>query len=155
MSINTKPVLTTLVLAAMLCAPIMAQAHVSVWPRESTLGATEKYTVRVPTEDAVATVGAELEVPAGAIVETLAVPNGWMQDVKRADDRIVSISWKMNIPSGQFAEFAFVARNPREGTEMVWKLRQLFADGSVKDWTNGPRGTYPTAVTKPNPRKAP
>ena len=30
--------------------PVVAHAHVSVWPRESSAGATERYTVRVPTE---------------------------------------------------------------------------------------------------------
>jgi uncharacterized protein YcnI len=35
-------------LAALLALP--AIAHVTVWPRESTYGAYEKYVVRVPTE---------------------------------------------------------------------------------------------------------
>jgi uncharacterized protein YcnI len=130
----------------------MTHAHVSITPRESTHGATEKYTVRIPTEGAVATVGAELEVPAGVIVEVLQAPNGWKHDVKREADRIVSIAWQADVKPGEFIEVAFVARNPRQGTELVWTLRQKFADGTVTDWTNGPNGIRPTAITRLNPR---
>ena len=137
----------TVVLLAML-APVMVQAHVSIWPRESMQGATERYTVRVPTEGKVTTIGADLEVPAGVVVEVVSMPMGWTYEIKRQGDRIVGISWKMDIKPGEFAEFGFVARNPREGTQLVWTLRQRFADGTVTDWTNGPQGLRPTAVTK-------
>src|SRR5215217_6308343 len=137
--------------AAMLIATA-AEAHVSISPNQSMAGATEKYVMRVPTESKVATVGAELTVPDGVIVEAVAVPNGWKYEVTRKDDRIVSIKWTMNIPPGEFAEFAFVARNPRDRTELVWGLRQRFADGTVTDFTKGPNGIRPTAITKLAPR---
>jgi hypothetical protein len=61
----------------------------------------------------------------------------------------------MNIPPGEFAEFAFIARNPRDKSELVWTLRQRFADGTVSDWTKGPNGAVrPTAMTKLSPRPA-
>jgi hypothetical protein len=91
-------------------------------------------------------------VPAGVIVETLQMPAGWKYEVKRADDRIVSIVWTTNIPPGEYIEVGFVARNPREGSEIVWTLRQRFADGTVTDWTNGPNGVRPTARTRLAPR---
>jgi uncharacterized protein YcnI len=128
--------------------PGVAQAHVSIWPRESMQGATERYTVRVPTEGKVTTVAAELEVPAGVVVEVVAMPRGWKHDVKRQGDRIVAITWTMDVPPGEFVEFGFVARNPREGTQIVWTLRQRFADGTVTDWTKGPQGLRPTAITR-------
>jgi uncharacterized protein YcnI len=131
-----------------LCAPAAAQAHVSIWPRESTQGATERYTVRVPTEGKVTTIGADLEVPAGVVVEVVSMPAGWSYEVKRQGERIVGISWKMDIKPGEFMEFGLVARNPREGSRLVWTLRQRFADGTVTDWTNGPQGIRPTAVTR-------
>lgn len=129
-----------------------SQAHVSITPRESQHGATEKYVVRIPTEGSVATVGAELEVPAGVIVETLQAPAGWTYEVKRADDRIVSIVWTVGVKPGEYVEVGFVARNPRQGAEIVWTLRQRFADGTVTDWTNGPNGVRPTARTQLAPR---
>jgi uncharacterized protein YcnI len=129
-----------------------AAAHVSITPRQSQQGATEKYVVRIPTEGAVATVAAELEAPEGVIIETLQKPTGWTHEVKRADDRIVSIVWTADVKPGEFIEVAFVARNPRQGNEIVWTLRQRFADGTVTDWTNGPNGIRPTARTQLTPR---
>lgn len=138
-------------LLAVLLAPVV-QAHVSVWPRESSAGATEKYVVRVPTEGKVTTTSVELEVPEGVVIETLAAPAGWKYDVKRRDDRIVAITWQMDIKPGEFVEFAFIARNPRDKKQIVWTLRQRFADGSVTDMTNGPTGIRPNAVTRLAPR---
>jgi uncharacterized protein YcnI len=129
-----------------------AHAHVSITPRQSQQGATEKYVVRIPTEGNVATVGADLEVPEGVIVETLQMPAGWTHEIKRADDRIVSIAWNVDVKPGEFIEVAFVARNPREGAEIVWTLRQRFVDGTVTDWTNGPNGVRATARTTLTPR---
>ena len=143
-----------LIAIATLMVSAVAEAHVSVTPSQSTQGATEKYTMRVPTEGTVATVGAELDIPDGVVVETVSVPNGWKYELKRdADKRITAIVWTMTIPPGEFAEFAFVARNPRDKTELVWGLRQRLADGKVEDFTKAPNGTIrPTAVTKLAPR---
>ena len=149
---TTRAPLAVFSAAAIAITSFAAQAHTSIWPRESRLGATERYTVRVPSEGRIATTSAELEVPAGVIIETLLVPDGWKQTVKREKDRIVAVTWEMNIPPGEFMEFGFVARNPREGSEIVWTLRQIYADGKVEDFTKGPQGTRPTAVTKLAPR---
>jgi uncharacterized protein YcnI len=128
--------------------PALADAHVSITPRQSTHGATERYTVRIPTEGKVATVAAEMEVPEGVIIETLQAPAGWKHDVQRKDGRIVAITWMADVKPGEFIEVGFVARNSRRGEQIVWTLRQKFADGTVTDWTVGPQGTRPTAVTR-------
>jgi uncharacterized protein YcnI len=116
-------------------------------------GATEKYTVRVPTEGKVTTKSVEMEIPEGVIVETMAAPAGWKHELTRKDDRVVAIKWTMDVKPGEFVEFAFVARNPRAGEQIVWTLRQRFADGTVSDWTKSANGIYPTAITKLLPRK--
>jgi len=139
------------ILTTLLMSPAL-YAHVSVTPRESMQGATEKYTIRIPTEGKVATTSAEIEFPEGVIVETIQTPMGWKYALKRMDDRVVSMTVSADVKPGEFIEVAFVARNPRQGNQIVWTLRQRFADGSVSDWTKGPRGTYPTAVTKLTPR---
>ena len=137
--------------ALVLLVPALAHAHVSITPRSSAAGATEKYVVRIPTEGKVATIAAELDVPEGVIVETLQAPAGWKHEIRRAEDRIVSIVWQADVKPGEFIEVAFVARNPRRGGRIVWTLRQRFADGTVTDWTNGPTGIRPTAVTELTP----
>ena len=125
-----------------------APAHVTVWPRESQAGRSEKYLVRVPTEGKVATTEVELEAPSNATIVMLGAPAGWTQDVKREGDRIVRVIWKMEIKPGEFAEFPFIARNPKEGAEIVWKIRQRYADGTSSDWV-GPAGDRrPAPVTK-------
>jgi uncharacterized protein YcnI len=132
-----------------LMASVITEAHITIAPNQSMAGATEKYVLRVPSEGKVATVAAELDIPEGVVVETVAVPNGWKHELKRdANGRIVGIVWSMNIPAGEFAEFAFVARNPRDKTEVVWTLRQRFSDGTMSDWTKGPNGVRPTSLTK-------
>jgi len=132
-----------------LLTPLAALAHVSISPQESRPGATEKYVVRVPTEGKVMTTGADVEIPEGVTVETIAVPAGWKYEARRQGERIVAITFQMDIKPGEFAEFAFVARNPRDKDQLVWKLRQRFADGTVTDWTTAPNGTTrQTALTK-------
>ena len=133
----------------------LVQAHVSITPRQSTVGATEKYVIRIPTEGKIATTAAELDVPEGVIVETMQAPSGWKYEVKRAEDRIVSVVWQVDVKPGEFVEVAFVARNPRGGDKIVWTLRQRFADGTVSNWTTAPNGTTrPTAVTQLVPAAA-
>ena len=51
--------------AALLLLPMAAFAHVTVWPKESTAGAHEKYEVRVPNEKQADTVAIEVRFPAG------------------------------------------------------------------------------------------
>ena len=133
-----------------LSMPTIAQAHTTIWPRSSTAGAMEKYTLRVPAESQVMSKGAEVDVPEGVIVATIGAPAGWSYEVKRKDGRITTIRWHMDIKPGEFAEFSFVARNPANTRELVWKLREYFADGKVTDFTNGPDGIYPNAVVKLN-----
>jgi len=141
--------------AIVLLLPIAVHAHVSITPRESTHGATERYVIRIPTEGKVATIGADIEFPAGVIVETIQAPLGWKYDVKRADDRIVSMAIHADVKPGEFIEVGFVARNPRQGEQIVWILKQRFADGTTTDWTAGPTGTRPTAITRlvPPPKR--
>jgi uncharacterized protein YcnI len=135
--------------------PAAALAHVSIQPRQSTQGATERYTVRIPSEGKVATVAAEMDVPEGVIIETLQAPAGWTHEVTRKDDRVAAVVWRTDVKPGEFIEVGFVARNPRDKARIVWVLRQRFADGTVTDWTVGPTGTRPTAVTQlaPLPRR--
>lgn len=144
--------LSLLFAALVLTAPVQALAHVSITPRQSTQGATEKYVVRIPTEGKIATVAAELDVPEGVIIETMQAPAGWTHEITRKDDRISAVRWTADVKPGEFIEVAFVARNPRQGAEIVWTLRQRFADGTVSNWTTQANGaTYRTAVTQLTP----
>ncbi len=109
-------------------------AHVTIGPTESRQSARERYTVRVPTEGAVATVAVDLEIPEGVRV-TNVLAGGWSTELRRKENRIVGLTWTMEIPAAHFAEFVFNARNPGEAIEIAWKVTQRFADGTSREWT--------------------
>ncbi len=135
--------------SAMLVAavPSLAMAHVSVRPRESKPGIEERYTVRVPTEGAVATTSVDLEIPAGVTVLTVAKPEGATFDTMKQGERIVTITWKKEIPPKASGEFVFSARNPASGP-IAWKARQRFADGTSADWIVVEGDRRPASVTQ-------
>ena len=109
--------------------PSLAMAHVSVPPRESKPGAEEHYTLRVPTEGAVATTHVVLEIPADvAVLEVLPAEGATFETAKQGE-RIISITWRKAIPPKASAEFAFRARNPA-AMEIAWKVHQHFSDGT-------------------------
>ena len=125
-----------IVLAALsLAIPVTALAHVTVTPRASKPGAEEKYTVRVPTEKPVSTTSVDLEVPDGVTVSEVLAPEGATHTEKRQGDRIVAITWTMEIKPQQRAEFVFTAKNPASTTSLTWKVHQRYSDGTVSDWT--------------------
>lgn len=125
-----------------------AQAHVSVRPRESKAGATEMYTVRVPTEGKVATTSVELEIPAGVTVTSVDPADGVKSEMKRDGGRVVSITWTVTIDPGQNRELVFTAKNPNEGTDIVWKAHQRYGDGTSSEWVGAAGTRQPAPVTK-------
>jgi uncharacterized protein YcnI len=130
-----------------LTVPSLATAHVSVRPRESKPGAEERYTVRVPTEGAVATTHVQLEIPPDVtVLEVMPVDGGSFETAKQGS-RITSITWKKEIAPKQAAEFVFRARNP-SSSEIVWKAHQHFTDGTTADWIGAAGERRPAAVTK-------
>jgi uncharacterized protein YcnI len=134
-------------LVLLVAAPVVLDAHVTVWPRESTPGVNERYTVRVPTEGKIATTSVRLEVPADVTVTSVLALPGVATDIVREGSRITGVTWKFDVPPGQFAEFVFMARNPKQATEIVWKVHQHYSDGTQSDWT-GPPSKGPASVTK-------
>jgi uncharacterized protein YcnI len=125
----------------------MAQAHVTVQPRESKPGATETYTVRVPTEGQVTTNIVELEVPAGVTIVTVNGAPGTVEQ-KESGGRVTSITWKVEIAPAQSQELTFVARNPASGTEIAWKAHQRYSDGTSTDWVEPAGSRRPGPVTR-------
>lgn len=127
--------------------PSFAMAHVSVRPRESKPGAEEQYTVRVPTEGAVATTYVVLDIPPDVTVLEVLPAEGATFETAKQGDRIMSITWRKAIPPKASAEFTFRARNP-VGPEIAWKTHQHFSDGTVADWIGAAGTSRPAAVTK-------
>ncbi|MCH5585776.1 YcnI family protein [Shimazuella sp. AN120528] len=134
----------------------IVDAHVTVWPKESTVGAYEKYTVRVPSEKDSSTTKVQLEFPKDVQVETVEPVSGWnYQFVKGSDGRNTGIIWTATgdgIKAHEFFEFPFIGANPKQATSVSWKAHQTYADGTVVDWTGAPESETPASVTTISPK---
>lgn len=130
--------LTTL---AFTVAPLAAQAHVTVWPRQSDQGARERYAVRMPNEKKTDTIRLEGQFPAELKVSSFQQTPGWKIEVKRdAEGQIIGAVWTGVLPPDQFIEFGVVASNPKTGSDLTFKFIQTYADGLKVEWT-GPTGS--------------
>ncbi len=124
-----------------------AFAHIRIFPNESTLGAREKYTMRVPNEKQVATVRVEGEFPKELKIYDFEFKPGWQVDIRKdADGHIVGATWIGTIKPYEFVEFGMLGINPKEGDSLVWKFVQYYADGKKEEFT-GPAGTFYPAPT--------
>jgi uncharacterized protein YcnI len=140
----------SLVLAFAVGVSVAAEAHVTIAPSASQADGRERYTVRVPTERDVPTTSVELQVPAGVTIVGLLAPAGFTYELKKEGDRIVAVTWRQEIKPGEFGEFVFQARNPK-GAQIVWPVRQHYADGTTIEWS-GPAGSKtPAPVTTLKP----
>ncbi|PWK15894.1 YcnI family protein [Tumebacillus permanentifrigoris] len=148
-----KKLTTALLLTAALTWTTTASAHVTVWPKETTTGAYEKYTVRVPVEKDVNTTKVRVEFPAGVKVSTVEPMTGWDYAYeKNADGTNKAITWTATaggIKAGEFMEFNFVGANPKEAGsgKLVWKAFQTYTDNSVVEWTGEEGSKTPASVT--------
>ncbi|MCM3080444.1 MULTISPECIES: YcnI family protein [Brevibacillus] len=148
---TTKWMSSLLVAGAILTLSSAAQAHVNVYPKETTTGAYEKYTVRVPVEKDVNTVKVKLEFPSGVKVSTVQPVPGWSYEFEKdAEGRNTALIWTATdggIKAHEFMEFAFVGANPKEAGEVAWKAYQTYTDGEVVEWTGEQDSKTPASVT--------
>lgn len=131
-----------------------AAAHVVVKPNTAGIGAFQTFTMGVPTEKPMATVGLKLVLPEGLNHVSPNVKPGWKVEVKtqatgkkitnedgtQTDEmKAIEIIWTGGlIPAGQRDEFAFSAQVPATPTTLTWKAYQTYLDGSVVAWDQTP-----------------
>ena len=152
---NKKHSLKWAAVAAALVMTIgTAYGHVTVQPRQSTTGATEKYTLRVPTEKFSPTVRVEVEFPANLNVSSFEQKSGWkIEEKKDASGKLISVVLTGSIPTGESAAFSFTARNPSAEGKLFFKAIQIYEDGTKSEWTGaeGSRTPAPAVeLKKPN-----
>ncbi len=126
----------TLAAAALLS---VAAAHATVRTEaglaESTAGKSETYRLNVPVEKKLATTEVRLVVPAGVGISRFLVMPGFTRTVTtNADGLVTEVIWKGPIAPMEYARFYFQALNPAQPGELVWKVYQTYADGSVVAW---------------------
>ena len=124
-------------------------AHVRVSPRESEVGKSERYTMRVHTERQSSTVRIELEVPSAVTVVSIAPAQGWkVEEKKNPQAKIVGVTWSGgSIPFAEYREFVFEAKNPSTETKLEWKVIQIYEDGTRSEWTGPETSRSPASVT--------
>jgi uncharacterized protein YcnI len=130
----------------------LALAHIRIAPTESTVGAREKYTMRVPNEKQVGSSKIEGEFPDGLQVYDFEFKPGWKIDFKKDDKgKIVGATWTGKIQPYEFVEFGMLAINPKEGANLTWKFIQYYDDGTKEEFV-GPAGSRlpaPVVTLKP------
>jgi len=140
------------VAAVVLVGAGLASAHIRIYPTESTLGAREKYTMRVPNEKQVGSSKVEGEFPAELQVYDFEFKPGWKIDFKKDDKgRIVGATWTGKLQPYEFIEFGMLGINPKQGSNLTWKFIQYYDDGSKEEFTGpvGSRLPAPVVTLKP------
>lgn len=135
------------IFAAALAVSLPASAHVRVSPSASKPGATETYSMAVPTEGKVTTTKVELVLPKNLTL--ISVDDaGKPYDVRHAPDGTTVITWQTQIEPGYAKIFKFTAKNPADAAEISWPAHQYFADGTQADWVDVPGSRRPASLTK-------
>ena len=143
--------LMTLTAALALLLPASAFAHARVSPRVSIAGATQLYSLAVPTEQANATTTkVALAVPAGFLIESFVPSPGWKRSLKQrvlADGDVVqTVTWSGGaVPSGEDALFQFLGQANTVGT-YSFPVVQSYSNGVVVEWA-GPGSSPNPAAT--------
>jgi uncharacterized protein YcnI len=166
MSIRTAPprrtrafhhalAVASLVCAAGVLAPSVANAHVTVWPRSAARGAFERYVVRVPNERNVPTTRVEIHFPAEVRISSFQEVAGWqLQVLTDSAGKITGAVWTGSLPPKRFVELPFIGVNPKEGERIVFPATQTYEGGEVVQWS-GPEGSKtPASVTTLTERPA-
>ncbi len=132
-----------------------AYAHAVVQPKEVGIGEWKTFSLGVPVEKPVATVGLRLLVPSGLEYVTPTVKFGWVIEVKKDGQgeaaRTTEIVWKNgSIPAGQRDDFTFSAKVPSQPGTLEWKVYQQYQDGTEVAWDHDPAQPQPTNNSKPD-----
>src|SRR5262245_11804261 len=137
----------------LLCVQV-ASAHIRIYPTESTFGAREKYTMRVPNEKQVGSSKVEGEFPAELQVYDFEFKPGWKIDFKKDDkERIIGATWTGKIQPYECVEFGLLGINPKQGSNLTWKFIQYYDDGTKEEFVGpvGSRLPAPVVTLKPAP----
>lgn len=140
---------SAVVAAALAMSIAPAFGHVTVQPRQSAPGASEKYALRVPTEKFVPTVRVEVEFPATLGVSSFEPKAGWkIEEKKDSSGKLGGIVLTGSIPPGESAVFNFTARNPSDEGKLFFKAIQIYEDGTRSEWTGAEESRTPAPAVE-------
>ncbi|MGE0027293.1 MAG: DUF1775 domain-containing protein [Thermoleophilia bacterium] len=133
--------------AALLGCASGASAHVQVLPATAVVRQSQEFTIRVPTERPLPTVGVEVTFPKEVDVYAFRPPPpGWRIHRVLRKGRYVAVRYTGgSIPVAGYQDFQVLGTPNTEGTS-VWSALQTYADGKVKPWIGPPEA--PGAVSQ-------
>lgn len=121
-----------------------ALAHVEVSPDRVPAGATETFTVEVPTEKEIPTTEVRLELPEGFEATGVEAPSGWQAEVRGN-----ALVWTGGeIPVANSEEFSFEATVSQEAGSFRLNAIQTYQDGSVAEWTGAADSEEPAPAVE-------
>ncbi len=135
-------------IALALLVPGTIRAHAVVHPAVAPPGAYQRYVLTVPNERDVATTRVEIRFPAAVTVVSFADVPGWELEVMTDDGRIAGAAWTGTLPPRRFAEFLFIAVNPKQEAPIAWPVTQTYAGGEVVEWAGPEDSDTPASVTR-------
>ena len=146
--IRKIPRIAVVTLSLLLAVYSLGIAHAVVYPKASTTGAHERYVIRVPNERNVPTTRVEITFPADVRVSSFSDVPGWnLEIVRDTAKRIVGAVWTGSLAPERFAEFPFVAANPKTAGSITWPVIQTYADGERAEWTGPADSKRPASLT--------
>lgn len=128
-----------------------ASAHAEMTPPVALAGASQVYTLAVPTEkEGVTTTKIELTPPEGFSIDSFAPSPGWKRSVQQTGEGeeavIQKVTWEGGaVPTNEDAFFQFIGSAENADT-YTFAVRQTYSDGSVVDWS-GPESSDTPAPT--------
>ncbi len=144
-----KKYIFTLVAVLSLTLTSVVFAHSTVSPSQTATSKYETFTLSVPTEKEVPTVGIRLLVPDGVDRVTPFVKPGWKINVGKDGDKVTQIEWTGGaVPAGQKDIFQFTARTSATDTTLIWKVYQTYQGGEVVAWDQAPGDDVETPYSK-------
>ena len=142
-------------MALLATVAMSASAHIRIYPNQSTHGAREKYTMRVPNEKQSNCVKIEGEFPAEINVYDFEFKPGWKMDFKKdAKGKITGATWTGKMVPYEFVEFGMLGLNPKEGPSLTWKFVQYYEDGSKEEFIGAEGSRLPAPVVTLQPATA-
>lgn len=150
--------LVTMIVAFSLFTGV-ASAHVTVGPNETSQGAYQMFTVKVPSEkEDVLTTKIQVLIPEDVNITRFEPKPGWIYEIQKDDTgKITSVTWTTEgegLSATEFGQFNMNGKVGDEATEIVWKAIQTYSDGSVVEWVEAEEANYPASVTVVNPADA-
>jgi len=134
----------------------VASAHVTIGPKETSQGAYEMFTVKVPSEkEDVTTSKIQVLIPEDVNITRFEPKPGWTYEIQKDDaDKITSVTWTTEgegLSATEFGQFNMNGKVGDKATEIVWKAIQTYSDGSVVEWVEeAQEASYPASVTVVN-----